>query len=338
MPNLKKDFELVIDNSTVITPCVSFTLFLDGTDEAGVKDFYQRAQDALPNLLTHYITNTMSRRTKINQNSEKKVLKWIETLPRDRVSNIMFHGCGEDKGISSASIELTLVGWPPPNGQTLERRRSNWRILHASGPGLFLPLTKLRVTLPLEHSLSLISKNLLEWVSGFKLVTTGETLFGTCGLGVNFDEFTASSIIRPLMMQRLANICNIWHGTEWNLPGELKKRIIQWDPAEDNIVIRIPRVSWLTLLGIRAMNSLKGGVISLQQQSDQLCTKCHFTEVSCIIQAGSEPTYGDPPDNSSLLPYRSAASLLGDLQMRDSFVLGPETPSWVKNWQCFLSD
>ncbi len=153
---------------------MSFNLYLDGTDKDGVLDFYERTRQALSGLLSHYLTDSMTRRAKMNLRSESLVPNLMKKLSASKIHYIAFSGCGERDGVSEAGIEFSIVGWPPPTDETLVRRPSNWRILHRQGGDLFLPVTKLRVTLPLDHSLSRAPNSLLEWVAEFSLVKDGK--------------------------------------------------------------------------------------------------------------------------------------------------------------------
>lgn len=331
-----RELELIVDDSRAIVPCMSFNLYMDGTDRDGVLNFYERTRQALSGLLSHYLTDSMVRCAKINVRSENLVPNLMKKLSASKIHYIAFYGCSGREGISDVNIEFSVVGWPPPNAQILARRSSNWRIMHRQGGDLFLPMTKLRVTLPLDHSLSRNAEALLDWISGFSIVREGNFLFGTCGLGVNYDEYTASSIIRPLMMEKLIDICTTYQGTEWNLPTEFERRLFRWSPDEDDIVPQITRVSWLTLLGPQCLKFLKKKTIVLEDQLEGHNIGQYLIGESSILRAGCEPTYGGAFANDPLYYYRHAAELLMPLQMHDVYTPNHPDYSWIRKWQHFL--
>lgn len=328
--------ELIVHGSKAIVPCMSFNLYLDGTDKDGVLNFYERTRQVLSGFLTHYLTDSMTRRAKINLRSESLVPNLMRKLSASKIHDIAFSGCSDKEGISEVSIEFSMVGWPPPTDQILVRRRSNWRILHQRGGDLFLPMTKLRVTLPLDHPLSQAPDSLLEWVSGFSLVKDGNFLFGSCGLGVNYDEYTGSSIIRPLMMRKLADICTNYQGTEWSLSADFERRLFLWSASEDDIIPQIPRVSWLTLLGPECQKFLKRKGISLEEQLDKSRVKQHLVGPSSILRAGEEPTYGGVFGDDAMTNYHHAAEVLMPMQMQENSLLTNHEYSWMRRWQYFL--
>lgn len=332
------ELELIVDDSRAIVPCMSFNLYLDGTDRDGVLNFYERTRQALSGLLSHYLTDSMARRAKINLRSENLLPNLMKKLSASKIHDIAFSGCSQRDGISDAGVEFSMVGWPPPTDEMLVRRRSNWRILYQRGGDLFLPMTKLRVTLPLNHSLSQAPDSLLEWVSGFSLIQDGNFLFGNCGLGVNYDEYTASSIIRPLMMQKLVDIYTTYQGTEWNLPTDIERRFLSWSPAEDDIIPQIPRVSWLTMLGPEYQKFLRGKDIFIENQLDNSRVKQYWVGGSSILRAGNEPTYGGVFDEDAISDYRHAAELLMPLQMPDIHSVTNREYSYPGSWQYFLSN
>lgn len=176
----------------------------------------------------------------------------------------------------------------------------------------------------------------MDWISGFSLIKDGNFLFGSCGLGVNYYEYTASSIIRPLMMQRLAHICTTFQGTEWNLPTEFERRLFCWNSIEDDIVPQIPRVSWLTLLGPQCLKFLDKKNIFLKDRLDKSCVKQYVVGASSIVRAGEDPTYGGPFGIDSISIYRHVAETLMPLQMQDICALTCDEYSWARNWQYFL--
>ncbi|MDR6806409.1 hypothetical protein J2Y45_003601 [Dyadobacter sp. BE34] len=331
------ELELIVEDSKAIVPCMSFNLYMDGTDKDGVLNFYDRTRQALSGFLTHYLTDSMARRAKINLRSENLVPNLMRKLSASKIHYIAFSGCGERDSVSEASIEFSIFGWPPPSDQMLAQRRANWRVLHQRGGDLFLPMTKVRVTLPLDHSLSRDPDTLLEWVSGFSLVKDGNFLFGSCGLGVNYDEYTGSSIVRPLMMQKLADICTKYQGTEWSLPAEFERRLFQWSPEEDDIIPQIPRVSWLTLLGPECQKFLRKKDITLEDRLDKSRVKLYSIGASFILRAGREPAYGGAFGNDVISCYRHIAEVLMPLQMPpDVHPVADREYSWMRRWQYFL--
>lgn len=331
------ELELIVDDSRAIVPCMSFNLYLDGTDRDGVLNFYERTRQALSGHLSHYLTDSMARRAKVNLRSENLLPNLVKKLSANKIHYIAFSGSPHMEGISDAGIEFSIVGWPPPTDQILAQRCSNWRILHQRGGDLFLPMTKLRVTLPLNHPFSQAPDSLLEWVSEFSLVKDGNFLFGSCGLGVNYDEYTGSSIIRPLMMQKLVDIYTTYQGTEWNLPTELERRLLRWSPEEDDIIPQIPRVSWLTMLGPEYQKFLRKKGVFIENQLNNPRVKQYCVGAASILRAGNEPRDGEIFDEDSVSDYRYAAEVLIPLQMPDIHPVTNRKYSYPGSWEYFLS-
>lgn len=113
------ELELIVDDSKAIVPCMSFNLYMDGTDRDGVLNFYERTRQALSGYLSHFVTDSMARRAKINLRSENLVPNLMRKLSASKIHYIAFSGCGQRDGISDASIEFSIVGWAPPSEEVL---------------------------------------------------------------------------------------------------------------------------------------------------------------------------------------------------------------------------
>jgi hypothetical protein len=337
-PHDPSEFTLVVDDTTAVVPCVAFTLHLDGADGEGILDFYQRARAAAGSLLTHYIAASMKRRAKITARAESMVPTWVNNPADEKSYFIQLSGCDEASGVSAATVELRIFWRAPPTEALLARRRSNWRTLHAQGADLFLPMTTLRVTLPLDHALAQDPASLAEWVLGFSLVKCGGFVSGTCGVAVNHYESASSPLIRGPMLQRLAAVCRRYPGTEWNLPAHAVRKLLRWDVRADDIVHQITRASWISLVGPAGVQRL-GGLDTLSATvSGNPDVSVRPAGGGAVVQAGSVPSFGDPAGRDPLSAYRSVALALQPLRM--PIILGPSghPEPWIHEWQRFLEE
>jgi hypothetical protein len=333
------EFTLVVDGTTAVVPCVSFTLYLQYDDGEGFLDFYQRTRAVAGSLLTHYTTSSMRRAAKINTRAESMVPTWISNPTKEKKYLIDFSGCESGPGVTAASLGLELSFWEPITEGQRERGRETWRSWYAQGADLFWPgMNTLRVTLPLDHALVQDPALLAEWVLGFSLVKRGAFLSGTCGVAVNYDEFVSASNIRVPMIQRLAAVCRRYPGTEWKIPRSSVHRLLRWDVPTDNRVPQITRVSWLTLIGSGCVERL-GGLDALSAAaSAHPALRVHLVGSGAVVQAGDAPNFGNPADRGCLAAYRAAASVLRPLRM--PVIVGPSgaPEPWVEEWQRSLEE
>ncbi|KYF65098.1 hypothetical protein BE11_29805 [Sorangium cellulosum] len=336
-PRDLSELTLVVDGTTAVVPCVSFTLYLDGADGEGILDFYQRARAELGPLLTHYIAESMKRRAKINARAESMVPTWVSNPAADKAYFLQLSGCDEKSGVTAAGLTLHIFWRAQPSEAVLVRRRSNWRTLYAQGAELSLPMTTLRVTLPLDHALAQDPSSLTRWVLGFSSVRRGTFLSGTCGVAVNYDEYVSTSEIRAPMVQRLAAVCRRYPGTEWNIPGKSARSLLRWDVPTDDIVPQISRASWLTLLGPGCVKRI-GGLDALASAASAHPELRLHAAGGAIVQAGDAPSFGDPAGRDGLSAYRAAARVLRPLRM--PVIVGPsgEPEPWVDEWQRSLEE
>lgn len=327
------ELTLVVQGTTAVVPCVAFTLYLDGVDAEGILDFYQRARAACGPRLTHYIAESMKRRAAINARAESMIPTWVRNPTHEKAYFFHASGCDEVSGVSDSELEFRIFWRSPPTEALLARRRSNWRTLYAQGAELFLPMTMLRVSLPLQHPLAGEPDSLIEWVVGFSLVQRGVFVSGTCGYALNHYEGASSSPVRAAMIQRLAAICRRYPGVEWSPPPHAIRRLLRWDVLVDDIVPQITRVSWLTLIGPASVRRLGGPVALSAAVSTHPEVRVHTVDGGAIVQAGGAPCFGSPTDTNQLSAYRVAASTLRPLRM--PFILGPSgsREEWVDEWQ-----
>jgi hypothetical protein len=327
------EFTLVVDGTTAIVPCASFTLYLEEPDAHGILDFYQRGRTAHGPALTHYLAESMNRRAKITKRTDTMVPTWMANPREEKDYYIAF--MGSESGIPAASLELLVRWWTLSRPGQRERRRANWRVWYKrSGRSPSCPMTKLRVTLPLTHRLSTAPGDFVAWLLDFDLVRRASFVSGSAGYSVVHGEFDGSSEIRVAMQRRLASLCRRYPGLEWPLPGGIAMHLVGWDPVADDIAYYFPRVSWLTVLGKEIVTRL-GGLSSLQgafASTPEIRVHPIGDGRGAIVRAGEAPEVGDLARGELVPLQRRVAEVLRPARLPHVNLDGGSVEDWAQEW------
>lgn len=331
LPNDLSQLTLVVDGTTAVVPCMSFTLFVEGPKASGVLDFYERSRAALGNRLTHYVAESMKRRAKVTERAETMVPTWAKSPREGKSYFIRFSGCDEAGGVTAQGLEISFRVQPPLTPERVERMRSNWRTLSARGVDLALPVSSLHVTLPLDHALAKEPARFADWVMGFSLVRDGSFLSGGVSYSLAHHDVAGSTEVRALMDRRIASLCSRYPGFEWH-GTSTAAHILRWDGAADEIVMQVKRVSWLTLLGESIVRQLGGLEALTATFSATAAIRVRPASTGAVIQAGDAPMVGDLGRRDLSPLYRRVAAVIRPARARA--LPGPSgiEEEWVNDW------
>ncbi|MDY6993599.1 MAG: DUF3396 domain-containing protein, partial [Pseudomonadota bacterium] len=260
------EFILKIEDTTAITPSLTFVLFLDHTEGHLILDFYQRARTALGNLLTHYSKGN-GKRSRLNARAETMVPTWCKTLKPWPSMNyyIEFCGCDINQGVRAAELKFTIYHRPPEQEQLTPERvtqiKNHWQNWFAKSViDSVLPASCLKITFPLEHEQA-EPVTLLNWILDLELVKNWRFLSGYAGYSLNYFGETAHYAIRKPMFKRVASLFLRYPGLEVqgsSVYTDLLRYDPQWMDKTLSFIPLIKRVNWLTLISADAIEYLGG--------------------------------------------------------------------------------
>lgn len=326
------DLTLVVDGTTAVVPAIAVTLHLDGADGEGILDFYERSRALLGDRLTHYVAESMKRRAKITARAETMVPSWVKSPREEKGYHAFFTGCDDAGGVTAASLEFAIHWRPVPAPEVLERRRRNWRTLSARGTVPFLPMSTLRVSLPLDHPLSRAPEEFRAWVLDLALVRRGSFVSGGCGPAIVHYSAAGSAEVRALMDARIASICRRYPGLGWRVPDAALRNLLRWDPALDDIASQLTRVSWLTLVGDRIVARLGGREAIGAALAAEPAIRMHEAGGGLAVCAGEAPELGDLGKHDLLPLQRRVAAALRPARMPTLRYPGERPEGWAQEW------
>jgi hypothetical protein len=278
------------------------------------------------------MAESMKGRERLTDLAETMVPTWT-TRPREGKTYLMrLSGGPSAAGATASAIELRIESHPPPGPEKLARRRAAWRELHARGASLFLPMTTLRVTFPLDHPLVADPAALSAWVGELALVRRGAFVSGTCGYAASHDDTAGGAEARREAERQLASQCRRYPGLDWRIPAASLSLLYRWDPALDDIRAQITRVSWLTILGEPIVRSLGGREALAAALAGAPDVEVRAAGAGAVVQAGAAPAIGDLGHRDFLPVYRRAAAALRSARMPE--ILGPSgaEEDWANEW------
>lgn len=322
---------VVVDGTTVLAPCFSFTLIMEGADSEGILDFYTRARGALGDGLTHYKAESMKRAAKLTPRAEGMVAAWTKNPREDKFYSLRMTGCPEQEGVTPSTLSLAIWWNHPSSPATLAQRRITWRIAHERGASHIFPLTTLRVALPLSHELVSNFGRLVEWVRDFHLVRTGNFVTGSAGYSLVDYGVVAEPHKRAAMTRRMSSVCRRHPGLDYQVSTASTRYLYRWDPARDDIVKQFIRVSWLTLLGAETISFLGGRDALERELTAEPRVMLYPAGDGLLVRAGEAPEVGDLARSDVPGVPRSIARVLRPARLPKIWTYNRQ-PSWEQEW------
>lgn len=327
------EFTQAVDETPVVVPCMSFVVFLELTDDAGILDFYTRSREALGDRLTHYQAETMSRFAKLNARGDAMVPTWFTHPRKGKDSYQMFMAEGDPSSLTTASaLELSVFREPASEwtGRKKEKTLAMHQAAHTEGRTIAPRVaSQLRVTLPLDHPLA-DPERFREWVLGFRLLH-GEVPFTAYGgYAINAFNQPTRSVHEPA--QKLLAATVLRHpGFDWDGGGP-QARICEFFPGPARFLLRIKRINWLNLVCDRTLEHIGGRkkVVATLESDPDIAVKA--LEHGLLIQAGPKPQVGDLAAHDFTPVYRTVARALRGLRIRELGEvdgLGEQTNQWL---------
>lgn len=313
------EFSIEEGGRRLLAPCLTFTLFLEETDCALIQEWYDRALAALGDRLTHYVAEDMTRQAKITPRALGMIPTWLKK-PRDRWYTIELLG-GALPGIDPASLELSFRFMEPGNEAARKMGRDNWRAFFQHGKNPHLPLTSLRITLPLNHPLAEPGA-FVKWVLGFGLVRKAAFVTGECGYSLIVDEGFGS----PAVARWVTSLCLRYPGLDW-FDHSQGQWFLTWKPEIDDILPLVKRVSWITFVHGKSVEFL-GGLPRLREAfADSPEIRIHELEGGIAVQAGDRPQLGERARGELPATYRAVARALRPVRAERH-----QDEEWIEDW------
>jgi hypothetical protein len=211
-----------------------------------------------------------------------------------------------------------------------EQQLAKMRALQESGRRLpFYPTSDLRLTLPLDHPLAEPAR-LRDWVLEFELLESTTGFSGFAGYALNYMDLVTDSDHKQLSLQSLASLCRRYPGFGMS-DGSAQSKIFRYRPDPGDILPRIKRANWLTLLCDRTVDAV-GGADSLRAAlGNGLPIQMDRLPHGLWIQAGAAPQHGDLAQRDFIPAYRRVARALHGVRIEEIDTLGKEFMSTAAN-------
>jgi hypothetical protein len=322
-----------VEDKLVLVPCISFVVFLNLTDDAGILDFYDRCRAALGERLTHYQAESMKQFRKLDARGNGKMHEWFEQpKPAKRDYYIRFSGGDPNDEVTPALLEFDIFRRPPEYWAAHEAKELALRRERSEQNQWLPPLvaSRLRVTLPLDHPLAEPAR-FRDWVLNFALIRTWPICSAYAGYTLNFFEQAATLRYQPA--QRFLAAAVARHpGFDWN-GGSILPYMLRYDPETNGFMPLVKRVNWLNVVSGKAVDAL-GGTARLREHLAGTPNALSELAHNFVIQAGHAPAIGDLELDDIVPAYREIAHLLRPVRIARMGGLGggfmePATNAWL---------
>jgi len=311
-----EEFRLEIDGFHAIEPCFEFVLYLETSRDDGLLEFYERARAALGPLITHYQTDGMRRPRKLDERADTIVPTWVKRPRPGKIYWIDFSGCGDDEGVTPASLELSFFHRRPDYLSpevVAERKAILQRRLEQGGVVLSPAAMVLRVTFPVEAEIA-DPAAALNWILDLKLVGSHPFLSGHAGYALNY-YIGATDPVRVPMEKTLCSLLLRYPGLDYHSLGGVSNHMFRYDADKADFVPLIKRVSWLNLVSDGTIEHLGGHDALVQGLGTDLPISVHELQYGLAIQAGVEPQLGDVAGRDFIPEYRRVAKTLRPVRL-----------------------
>lgn len=306
---LCKSLAFEADGVNLISPCLTFEVFVEFAEGPEVLDFYQRVREALGEQLTYYTTGS-GRYSKITKRSESLMPTWCDnptSWPKKQYCLLMN---GAELGATAASLRIDFLHRPyvAPDEALLRK----WRSPGFSSRWIY-PYTCLYCTIPLDHPLAQ-EDAFANWITQFKLFNEGRFISGSCGFGLNFPYNYPSSSTSNETRNRIASsllrypgldIQSIMLGVGTALLQRDQEFMNRHKAAKGRPYLK--RVNWLTFLSEDQVDYL-GGLPALREQfSTAPEIKLRELKYGVCVQAGPNPQLGSSANDDYIPFYQKVA-------------------------------
>ncbi len=309
-----------VDGTTMVAPCLAFTIWFEVTDRPTLLAFYDRVMEALGTHFTHYTAEDMKRPAKITARARTLVPTWLR---RPAEFHFYFARFQASAAVGGASFEVYYRDRPRPTPEQEERFRRNLPIrMEQGGFQSGYATSTFRVTVPLDHPLADPTR-FRDWVLDFEAVKSGEFVTGGCDLALNHFYGWGDAerrYVHPLCMR--------YPGLDWLHPS-IHMYLHRYEPSVPEMLPLVKRAGWITLVNERSAAVL-GGPEKLAEtlRADPTVT-IHRLAHGLAIQAGDAPRVGDLSRLD--VPYRSVAAAIRPVRIER--VGDPRWPDeWMTEW------
>ena len=303
-------FEHSIENVRVLVPCLGIRLYWDAVLASEWDELYAASRRLLGSDVTHYVTGAISAARPIDPAADTIVASWL-TKPRELKLYDLQLLDHKGRGVSAARLMIWMIYVKPLSllkGAAREQRRERLIKLHEvhQQPSAD-PVAVLDIRLPLHHAASNDPAILIDWLTSRPALQNASFAGGTVGWRIEMTDESLSVHDDGVLRQRSAALRS---HAGFDNPNSLGfYQVMHWDRASRELVPRVPRPNWLTLVSRRSLNTRAG----LQ---DALAKASLLTVIPCgdsvIVQAGAEPVIGGV-QGGDLDAYRQAARVLEPL-------------------------
>lgn len=313
-----------VDGTIVLVPCVSFVVFLNETDDAGLLDFYHRCREALGDRITHYQAASMKAFSRLDARGNAMVPTWFSQPRRGKVDYYMTMSEGDpNEEVGASRIELDVFRRPAsewtPEGEAKELAKRE----KAFDNKRFIPpllASRLRVTLPIDHLLAEPDR-LREWALCFEIIRTGSVFSAYVSYALNYYQQAAQWNLYAPAEQLLASTCLQHPGFDWD-GGGLIPRVLRFQPSPPSFLPLVKRAAWLNVICDKTVTFLGGRDSMRSRLRDEPAISVHDLQHGVAIQAGPTPQVGDLGHRDFVPLVRRVAGDLRPVRVREIDGLG----------------
>jgi Protein of unknown function (DUF3396) len=255
--SITTDFALVIDGRSLIAPCFELTFYLENLDAASVLDFWERSLVVFGHPEELFYNTGKSPAARKTTEIRGALETWCE---RSRVGKSYWahmQPSNPKQGCCPTSLTVNLNLQPTIAESMLEQERDRRRALYEQGGCVFMPpITSLRITLPLSHSMMKEENQLFAWCWEFQAAHSNMLGTGHAGIALSFDEGVSSPALLREMESNLAGLLAQYPGLGWEYASAVNRKILAYEKQSVEFVARLKRVAWLVFLGPRTFQWL----------------------------------------------------------------------------------
>jgi hypothetical protein len=290
----------------ILAPTLYLALYIDPVRPEDVRDFVDRARQALGTRLRFYQTGTMTDPAPL---SDAKIAEWLDrklrASKRLEIHTLILNELGPD-GVTPSEITLNVESLRIEPLSESQVRRDEYRQLakvHGGGPltaGAFL-----LAGFPLDHPVA-DPGAFVGWVKQLRAVTGGRLICGSAGIALNLaaDVHGADAI----------NQHELAHGLLARHPGLdlmpiFGQRVLHMS-ADGEVHPRIRRAAWLNLVSGATLDEL-GGVAKIEAALVGTSARIdRLADDAWLLQSGPTPRVGDATVHDRVREYGAVGRVL----------------------------
>ena len=278
---------------TRLVTCMRVTIYFDVTPPAEIVEYCDAAFALLRPTLTHYQAGSMKKPAAINSEAGGIVASWFRR-PNERQGCFAWFTAGGPEGTASGTLRVVLTYRPPldMSPTALETRRERMRVLYEErGFKTATAVGEITFTLPIEADAARPDA-LLAWMLARNLVNATPFASGHAGLGLNHDGLVADTALSARIEGQLAYAVTRHPGLDWQ-KNPILDQIMRYDAGSRDLLPRIKRVNWLTLVSDRTLTLTGGPDQAARALAAGSGVRVNRLAHGLLLQAGAEPALGD---------------------------------------------